>query len=153
RPEPAPVLPKKTTSWRYQLVAVLFLLGTTLVYGSWRQSQNDFASGPKVALIQGSLDQRLRNMASSPAGAQQAALRVVKHYADLSDEAMELRQPDLIVWPETSYPYYWEEVSPALSPEHLPQDWHDANKRSQELADKVAQRWPTHVLLGLNALN
>jgi apolipoprotein N-acyltransferase len=143
---------RRTTSRRYQLAAVLLLLAATLVYGSWRLGQNDFAPGPKVALIQGSLDQRLRNMASSPEGAQQAARKVVKHYAELSDEAT-LRRPDLIVWPETSYPYHWEEVSPELSPERLPRDWHDANKRSQELADEVAQRWHTPVLLGLNALN
>src|SRR5262249_11784400 len=39
---------------------------------------------------------------------------VATHYAGLCEIAMHAK-PDLIVWPETSYPYFWAEASPKLS--------------------------------------
>ena len=42
-----------------------------------------------------------------------AAIRakLVHHFGTLSALASTYR-PDLIVWPETSYPHYWEELEP-----------------------------------------
>ena len=116
-------------------------VGATLVYGWWRLGQQDFTPGPRVALIQGNLDQRLCNEASSPDG-EQARREVLDHYVRLNDWAALLRpKPDLIVWPETSYPDFWGEDAPGKP---------DAD--SAKLAQEVANRWRTNVLLGINAV-
>jgi apolipoprotein N-acyltransferase len=144
-------------------IAVGILVAATLLYGLWRLGQNDFAQGPRVALVQGNLEQRIRNEASSPEGGEKAARQVVRHYSALCDLAAKLNPPpDLIVWPETTYPYYWMEVAPDVPPERVPEDWQIPgvpNERIPEvvarenldLAQKVAWRWKTNVLLGLNA--
>jgi apolipoprotein N-acyltransferase len=60
----------------------------------------------------------------------------------LTDLAAHLNpRPDLIAWPETSYPDYWVE-EPGGQP----------TADSQSLLDVVASRWRTKVLLGLNSL-
>jgi apolipoprotein N-acyltransferase len=133
-----------------QSALVVFLVAGTLAYGVWRLSQHDFEDGPRLALLQGNLDQRLRNQAFSPEGSKQALRQVVRHYWDLSDEAAR-RRPDLIVWPETSYPFHWEEVSLDLPPGSIPEEWQKANSYREELADDVASRWKTNVLLGANS--
>jgi apolipoprotein N-acyltransferase len=148
-------LPPEASRWSWlsggiQAAVVTLLVAGTLIYGSWRLSQNEFEEGPRVALLQGNLDQRIRNQAFSDEGGREAARQMVRYYRDLSDEAA-LEEPDLIVWPETSYPYYWGEISPNLPAERLPPEWRKANAYRQELADDVARRWKTNVLLGLNS--
>src|SRR5262249_26776805 len=97
-----------------QALVVAGILGAALIYGGWRLQYNDFRSGPRVALLQGNLDQRIRNDATSPGATQQTIHTVATHYAGLCEIAMHAK-PDLIVWPETSYPYFWAEASPKLS--------------------------------------
>lgn len=126
-------------SLRMQAFAVVLLVAAGLGYGFWRLGQSNFADGPKIALIQGNLDQRIRNAASTSEGALAAGRAMVKHYGDLSTEAL-AQKPDLIVWPETSFPGEWVE-----SADGRPSD------DSMALAEYAHRKWPTHVLLGLNA--
>ena len=44
-----------------QVAAVVVLLGTALGYGAWRLGQNDFLDGPRLSLLQGNLEQSVRN--------------------------------------------------------------------------------------------
>jgi apolipoprotein N-acyltransferase len=132
---PAAAPRRPAAAW--QAAAVAVLVAATLGYGVYRLGQEDFAAGPRVALVQGNLDQRIRNAASG--GADEAARTMVRHYEDLSDLAAE-RRPDLIVWPETSYPGWWYEM-PAGRPD----------RESRDLAALVARNWRTNVLLGLPA--
>ncbi len=133
-----------------QALGVLLLLGGTLAYGWWRLGQDDFAVGPRVALIQGNLDQRIRN-AATVSEATEAGTTVVQHYKALSWRAAnEQPKPDLLVWPETSYPGEWLEVAPELPAARVPPEWQTASRASQELARLVAEEWQTNVLLGLN---
>jgi apolipoprotein N-acyltransferase len=132
-----------------QFIAVLFLLATALGYGFWRLGQDRFATGPRIALIQGNIPQRIRNAAFVDLEA--VATDMVLHYKDLSDEAARQEpKPDLIVWPETSYPRDWADISPELPADRVPDLWRRAESDSQELAHAVANRWKTNVLLGLN---
>ena len=121
-----------------QAAAVLTLFGSVLAYGFWRLGREDFTAGPRVALIQGNLEQYVRNARHTPDGGQ-AARTIVRHYRDLSDLAT-AQAPDLIVWPETSYPEDWLESSAG-----------ELSEQSRETAAAVAKRWRTDVLLGLNA--
>src|SRR5262249_17964923 len=91
--------------------AVFGLLMGVLAYGGWRLSQDARAPGPRVALIQGNLDQRLRNQGSDPNDPfhDEAARRAEAHFIELCDVAG-AHGPELIVWPETSYPATWQDV-------------------------------------------
>jgi apolipoprotein N-acyltransferase len=119
-----------------QALGVAGLLLATAGYGVWRLGQDAFAPGPRVALVQGNLDQRIRNDSST---VPEAAVETVSHFTDLSDVAASFR-PELIVWPETSYPWDWAEVAPGRP-----------SPRSVELSREAAKRWQAPVLLGLNA--
>jgi apolipoprotein N-acyltransferase len=131
--------------------AVLILLAGILAYGFWRLGQEDFAAGPRIALIQGNLDQRIRNEATADE-ASDAAATMVHHYKELSHRAAAGQpRPDLLVWPETSYPGEWMEVAPELPAARVPEKWQSARRESQELAQVIAAEWQTNVLLGLNA--
>jgi len=141
--------PERHAFHRLQFSAVVLLLAAALGYGFWRLGQDAFAAGPRVALIQGNLPQRIRNAASVDLEA--VATDMVFHYANLSDQAATQEpKPDLIVWPETSYPRDWADVSPELPAHRVPAEWRQAEDDSHELAHAVAKRWKTNVLLGLN---
>lgn len=144
-----PQSPRTMVSLRNQFMVVLTLLAAALGYGFWRLGQDTFITGPRVALIQGNLSQRIRNAAA--VDPEELATDVVLHYKDLSDEAARQEpKPDLIVWPETSYPRDWADVSPDLPEGRIPIPWRRAQSESRELAHAVADRWHTNVLLGLN---
>jgi apolipoprotein N-acyltransferase len=133
---PAPRSPK---SGRMGLLAqglavLAALLGTT-IYGFWRLGQDRLTPGPRIALIQGNLDQRLRN---ATATSTDAVGRVERHFTDLSDVAA-LYRPDLIVWPETSWPYEWKE-----------KDGSGPTPEVRAMAKDMAERWRTNLLIGMN---
>lgn len=72
-----------------------------LAYGHWRTSEQTTRPGPKVALVQGSID---IDMKYDPAQGQ----RIFDEYFGLSQRAVgEHRDLDLIVWPETMFRYPW----------------------------------------------
>lgn len=132
-----------------QATVVGLLVGAALAYGFWRLSQSDFAVGPRVALIQGNLDQRIRNAKHSDPN---AGNRMFDHYTALCDQAAEqVPRPDLIVWPETSYPDDWAEVSPALPMSAVPDDWKRSTVAWRRQVREAAERWKTNVLLGMNS--
>lgn len=127
---------------------VLLALGGTLAYGQWRLRQTDFTPGPRLALIQGNLDQRLRIAAKL---GDQAAAVMLRHYQRLSNLAAAQRPlADLIVWPETSFPDEWPMVSPGIPASDIPAEWSRAPRDGQEVAHKIGSLWQTNVLLGLN---
>jgi apolipoprotein N-acyltransferase len=121
-----------------QAVLVAAVVSAAVVYGRWRLSQQDFAVGPRIALIQGNVDQRIRNEASSP-DPEKAAETMFLHFNQLSEAAaLQHPRPDLLVWPETSYPDDWVENPPG---QPVP--------ASEQLARHVRSRWGTNALLGL----
>jgi apolipoprotein N-acyltransferase len=119
------------------LAALAALIGTT-AYGFWRLAQEHPTPGPRIALIQGNLDQRLRN---ASAVSEDAANRMGTHFRDLADLAGFYR-PDLIVWPETSWPYEWEEEADGEGP---------IAQRCREMAKDMAARWQSNLLVGMNS--
>jgi apolipoprotein N-acyltransferase len=130
-----------------QGLIVAGLIAAAVLYGLWRLEQTDFRDGPRVGLLQGSIDQRLRNEASL--GGLQAARGIWSYYDTLCKLALnQERAPELLIWPETSLPYYWLE---------LPQDLNtvDANIRHEAglvhaLLQKLAQDTKVSHLFGLN---
>jgi apolipoprotein N-acyltransferase len=119
-----------------QGLLILAALTGTAIYGFWQLGQDSLTPGPRIALIQGNLDQRIRN---ESAYGGDAARFVADHFIALSDLAARFH-PDLIVWPETSYPQDWVEEADGKPSEH-----------SQQTAQRMASRWQTNVLVGINA--
>lgn len=95
---------KLTGGQSARLWIVTIVLGSTLCYGAYRLSTTSFRPGPRVALLQSNLPQGQKNRNRDKALADFVALI---HRAI----AVEPR-PDLIVWPETSYPFSFIMMSP-----------------------------------------
>lgn len=91
-----------------EAVATIALVAASLGYGAYRLQHAAFPAGPTLSLIQGNLDQRIRNQPDNEDP-------ILEHFAALNRKAVRLRpRPDLIVWPETSFPYEWSELSPEI---------------------------------------
>ncbi len=90
-----------------RLSCVLLMLGVTLGYGAFKIGTSQFRDGPRVALLQSSLIQGLKDSKSAD--------ELIAVYQRLISRALRVeQQPDLIVWPETAYPYGFVSVTPGL---------------------------------------
>jgi apolipoprotein N-acyltransferase len=115
-----------------------------IAYGEWRLSQNDFPIGPRIALIQGSVPQQIRND-------QDMSEIMARHFIALTDlAAAQKPKTNLIVWPETSYPGGWCETAPS-APATVPEGWDAKVDAGCALVREAAKQWKTNVLFGLNA--
>jgi apolipoprotein N-acyltransferase len=146
-------------SWRRGILidgcAVAVLVTAAGFYGNWRLGQDTVQQGPAVALIQGNIDQRLRNQAPSD----KKQLTIAKHYADLCQRVLDTTpEVELFIWPETSFPLGWFEMSRAWQPNFAHAD--DRKKfttwRAWEAAAREGvQDWGKGMkhaqLLGINA--
>jgi apolipoprotein N-acyltransferase len=148
-PQPA----SRRASLVAQSALVLLVFTAFFAYGTWRLGQHDFRVGPRVALVQGNLDQRLRNDSSAPAGdaRSSAAGEMIKHYAGLALRAAAYK-PELIVWPETSWPFDWEQIAPDAPAREAPKEvrkWDDLSRR--EATEYFGAQFGTPMLLGVNS--
>ena len=107
--------------------ALAFLLISVFAYGVMRMSDARFTQGPIICLLQSNLDQRIRNDAGDPDNDGCSAHDAEKHLSMLCARATHNfeRLPDLVIWPETSYPAPWFQVSPKFPAERLPAEWRD----------------------------
>jgi apolipoprotein N-acyltransferase len=89
-------------------ISVLVIgLVATLVYGAFRLGTAEFRMGPRLALLQSNIPQQ-----QDPKPEPLAVLRI---YEMLVEKALRLKErPDLIVWPETSYPFGVVAMDPAV---------------------------------------
>ena len=100
---------------------------------------SDFASGPRVVALQGSIPQAEKMQKGQSLG---------DTYAKLHLDATESKpRPDLIVWPETCYPVDWVEVPPGESPSA------EFSKYAARSVEEFATvRFGAPTLLGLNGI-
>ena len=81
-------------------------MAATLGYGHYRLNQDTLSPGPKIALIQGSIDTELKSDPSQTRS-------IYDHYMQLSVDALRGQQDvDLVVWPETMFRYSWYTFAP-----------------------------------------
>jgi apolipoprotein N-acyltransferase len=130
------------------------LLLSVLGYGAWRLTQRTQAQGPRVALLQGNLEQRLRSDTTRPAGEARTKAResMKQHFDRLADVAAS-EHVDLIVWPETSVPGEWWETEPGAPPlanARLANDLRVLCEKSLELAAEMSARYKSWLLVGMN---
>jgi apolipoprotein N-acyltransferase len=133
-----------------QAVVVILLLGVVLVYGVWRLGQEEFAPGPRLSLLQSNIDQRIRNNAASAEG-DSARRVIIEESGVLCRKARELQpRPNLIVWPETSFPDEWNELAPAVPVEQVNPLWRKGLDAPRLRARGVVEYSGTNVLFGVN---
>jgi apolipoprotein N-acyltransferase len=109
---PTPLGARLTRVQSLRLAAVATVLAATLGYGAFRLGTARFRDGPRVALIQSSFVQRLKESKRLD--------DLVAAYRALIDRAARaVKRPDLIVWPETSYPYGYVAIEPGLDDDTL----------------------------------
>src|SRR5665213_3523209 len=139
---PPPPRPFKTMLIQTGVVAAMVI--AAISYGEWRLSQNNFPIGPRIALIQGSVPQQIRND-------RDMSEMMARHFIALTDlAAAQEPKPHLIVWPETSYPGGWCETAPG-APATIPKGWDADVEAGRSLVREAARQWKTNVLFGLNA--
>jgi apolipoprotein N-acyltransferase len=91
----APFGGRRFTAW--PLLPLIATLAAVLIYCDSRLHHSPGKRGPKIALIQGSIDTELKN---DPEKQQ----LIYPHYYELTERAVRRhRDLDLIVWPETMY--------------------------------------------------
>jgi len=101
-----------TSRQNIRLCLVTILLGTTLCYGVYRVSTAAFRDGPKFALLQSNIEQS-HKMAGDP-------YKIIAEFERLISRAESRKErPDLIIWPETAYPFGFITVNSAVDAKSL----------------------------------
>lgn len=86
-------------------LAGLCLLALVALHGTWQLEQPVEHDGTlSVSLVQGNIDQTLKWDEAFQEG-------TVERYTSMSRAGIEANAPDLIVWPETAMPFYFQEPS------------------------------------------
>lgn len=91
-----------------RLWTVALLLGATLIYGAYRLATAEFRDGPRLALLQSNIEQKLKSGGNLE--------KILEEFRRLIEIAVRRPvRPDLIVWPETSYPYGVVSIDPTVA--------------------------------------
>ena len=146
-------LPRSPVELVIEAGVVAAALLAAIGYGEWRLNQDAFTPGPRIALIQGNVPQQIRN------NNEMIAL-METHYVALCDLAAQQEpKPDLLVWPETSFPYSWSD-SAADAPSPAPAGWDGDVQMCRFGLTEIARCWGTthrrvdrhtNLLLGLDS--
>ena len=75
-----------------------------------------------------------------------------KHFKDLADQAVRGPKPDLVVWPETSYPITWFDVTEGVAPKDLERDDQKRYNLARLIIREDMRDWQVPTLFGVNAL-
>lgn len=88
---------KKAVSY---FAVCIFFLAVSYSYGTWRIDNKEFfmEKGPEVRLVQGNIPQHVK-------WDDVYAEEIIKKHVELSYPEKTLSSPDLVIWPETAYPY------------------------------------------------
>jgi apolipoprotein N-acyltransferase len=107
---PSPKGPRLDRPQARRLAVMAGLLVATLGYGFARIHAAHFREGPRLALLQSNFKQEYK-MGSDPQ-------KIVDAYKRLTQRALD-GGPDLIVWPETAYPYGYAVLDPRVAREEF----------------------------------
>jgi apolipoprotein N-acyltransferase len=132
----------------WPLVPLAMALGAALAYGRWRLAQETITPGPKVALIQGSID---IDMKHDP----EEADEIFTQYYGLSKDAVQAHPDlDLIVWPETMFRDPWLTFDPKFVPPKK-ENWTvaEAEEQSRGNISRVVAPLGVPCLIGVDTWN
>ncbi len=154
----ARMLPCDGRRWAiWPLAPAATMIAATLSYGYLRTAGVDTLPGPRIALIQGSIDVELEP-------APDFSDRILKEYFDLSRTAVQSdAKIDLVVWPESMFPSpLMEFAADARQPPEYPGDeaeFHKLVEQYRELSEShmapplmasVAQSLHVPMVVGVN---
>ena len=108
--------PDDSGSMRAQFVKVgicLAVFVAVLGYGYVRRAQADFQSGPRVALIQGNVPSSLKNDPNP-----ERKRDIFRTHQRLTGLTIR-HQPDVVIWPETMFPWPLRQVSLDMTDEQM----------------------------------
>lgn len=113
---PALADPSRSRDLVIQTAGTAIVVAATLAYGFLRIGHARFEEGPRVLLLQSNFRQALKNSLDPE--------KIMAIYRDLIQQgfhqsAGDGRAIDLTIWPETSYPFGFTRIDPALSPAEL----------------------------------
>jgi apolipoprotein N-acyltransferase len=136
----------RKVAW-WPLLPGVAMLGLCLIYGHWRLSQQPNRPGPKVALIQGSIDITMKMDEGQ-------RNQIFKQYADLTGEAIaRAKDLDLIVWPETMFRSPWFVFEGDCQP---PAAWGVTAREAEDISRDAVRYWMgsfgAPVLLGIDTM-
>lgn len=147
------------------LLLAVAMLAAALIYGHIRIEGNTSTNGPRIALIQGSSDVELFNAPDAETYQRMIEERcdaIFREYVQLSDDAVRKhRHIDLLVWPESMFPWglltFDPKVAKPANPEWAKYTDADFHKTLQHWAKKgpermtwLAERLDVPLLLGAN---
>jgi len=112
-----------------RLWSIAVMIGATLTYGSLRIQGAQFRDGPRLALLQSNIPQELKNGRDW-----EKILEEFKHLVEIAVRKQD--RPDLIVWPETSYPYGYISIDPTVTTDSLGEQI-----RNSVRSEMTAQEW------------
>jgi apolipoprotein N-acyltransferase len=96
---------RQVASILWPLLPAAAVLLAALLYGHHRIATNSSTPGPRIALIQGSIDVELFDDADSETMIQKRREQIFHEYLQLSRDAVHSgRHIDLLVWPESMFP-------------------------------------------------
>lgn len=134
--------------------AVVFgSLGGSLVYGGVRLSNATFTQGPTLSLIQSDIPQIF--------GGGPGQGEVLRNFQALVARAVD-DQPDVIVWPETMFPFGWIDIDPdlprrefdrqviAFSPDADPDRWAETGADVQSFLHSWTDEVNMPMIVGIN---
>jgi apolipoprotein N-acyltransferase len=114
RREDMPLFTLAPTAVGYVLLVIGII--STLLYGSYRINEQRSGTALSASIVQGNIDQNEKWDAKYQSD-------VLNTYLTLSAQAKDKNNPDLIIWPETSVPFYF--------------NYHE--KQKEELVEKLAK--------------
>ena len=148
--------PRLVPSQKWKTAAVLGLVAASWIYGGIRLATANHRPGPRVALLQSDFLQGLKN--------ENRAAEMLARMDALVFKALEpSTRPDLLVWPETTYPPGLVEFDPALTErdfarlaaEHddrsTPHDWRTRRLRIQNELHGMADDAGVPIVVGATA--
>jgi apolipoprotein N-acyltransferase len=136
----------------WPLLPAAAMMAAVLIYGQGRIDMNSTKAGPRIALIQGSIDLELD---SDP----EIKDRIITEYFNLSCEAVEKnRRLDLVVWPESMFfqPLVTFDPDAVRPPDYegteaeFFKDLKKVAESNAELRKDIAQQLGTPLLMGTN---
>jgi apolipoprotein N-acyltransferase len=149
----SPKGPRLTQDQTVKLWIVSLLIGGNLIYGAYRLSTAQFRTGPRLALLQTNFEQRYK-MGGDP-------LTILERTEHLIIRAISAQpRPDLLVWPETAYPYGYIVTDPATLPAEFARqvglissqisvsDWTDKKQKIAEHLHELTDRAGVPMLVG-----
>ncbi|WP_435016106.1 apolipoprotein N-acyltransferase [Tundrisphaera sp. TA3] len=131
---------RMTRDFRVRSAVVLVMVAGTVGYGAFRVHTARFREGPRLGMLQSSEVQRYNSHETKDRPTLLALYESLMLRATRANPA-----PDLLVWPETAYPYSYADIDPKLDPKALEtqvkeidpdfigDDWRKIERRTKDL--------------------